>query len=1185
MEDEEARYSRRLRRTLRRRYEDDGISDEDIEGKRTFDLEEKLRSPKYNSNFIIYMEGKDFNMRYVQQCGLRDPLIFKSSEGLGIRMPDPTFTVNDVKLFVGSKRIVDVMDVGTQKGIEMTMAQWAKYYETPEEERQRLYNVISLEFSHTKLENLVQRPATVDQIDWVDNFWPRHLKDRQTESTNAIQEMQYPKVQKYCLMSVRGCYTDFHVDFGGTSVWYHILRGGKVFWLIPPTDQNLEMYENWLLSGKQGDIFLGDKVEDCQRVELKQGYTFVIPSGWIHAVYTPQDTLVFGGNFLHSFNIPMQLRIYSSEDRTRVPTKFRYPFYYEMCWYVLERYVYCMTRRSHLTKDFQRESLSIDLELNGRRRPDTPSSSSSSSSTSSSSSASDSSSSSSSPSSSSSEYDDSSDQDWEEEEGLSKKERERRRAEREIQRRRERERRQRERSRQRREERLRMARIPAAHRPPTPPPSLPTPPSPSSVPHCLTWFEVEGLHCLVTKLESLPPQKKCLPDGIYDADALIADIKKLLEEHAQDPPELALTGVPIVQWRKRQQYKVHLRPKIQFTKPHIMRPAARHATSAPRPVATYSGSAASSGARRRRVRCRKCQACLQRECGTCHYCKDMKKFGGPGRMKQSCMQRQCLALSIYSRGEPLGSCSDEVSDYGRLFLQPRLPHSVTCAVCGEVDQTSDSHDFEKKLMECSTCNEIVHPGCLEMDGEGLLSEELPNYWECPKCYERKKHTGNTDQEKVLLHNKRKAVDNCDLDHHLSAKVLRPPLGQSPPSPPLLLLPPSPSSGPPTPPATTPQAIHVSREERAKRRQLTREKENHPSGREHSEADRAWHRSSYLTVTLQRPPKELSSSSIVPKLQAITSNSRHSFRPSPPEPPDEDEEDEDEEDDEDEDDENGLLPGQHKDDPSMQKDVWLSVFHYLTQKEICVCMRVCKAWYKWGGDKRLWSRIVMSRCKSLMPQALSGIIRRQPVQLDLSWTNVSKKQLTWLVNRLPGLKELILSGCSWSAVSALSSPSCPLLRTLDLRWGVGMKDAQIRDLLTPPTEKPGHDSRSKLRFLTDLRLSGLDISDVTLRLIIRHCPVLSKLDLSHCPLLTDQSVNLLTAVGSSTRGSLAHIHLSGCKGITDESLLYLRRAPNLTLIDLRACKQVTRGACESFISDLSVSTLYCQSAEKLIQKIS
>uniref|UniRef100_A0A8B9T9T0 JmjC domain-containing protein n=1 Tax=Anas platyrhynchos TaxID=8839 RepID=A0A8B9T9T0_ANAPL len=119
-------------------------------------------------------------------------------------------------------------------------------------------------------------------------------------------------------MSVKGCFTDFHIDFGGTSVWYHVFRGGKIFWLIPPTLQNLELYEEWVLSGKQSDIFLGDRVERCQRIELKQGYTFFIPSGWIHAVYTPVDSLVFGGNILHSFNVPMQLRIYEIEDRTRV---------------------------------------------------------------------------------------------------------------------------------------------------------------------------------------------------------------------------------------------------------------------------------------------------------------------------------------------------------------------------------------------------------------------------------------------------------------------------------------------------------------------------------------------------------------------------------------------------------------------------------------------------------------------------------------------------------------------------------------------------------------------------------------------------------------------------------------------------------------------------------------------------
>ena len=41
---------------------------------------------------------------------------------------------------------------------------------------------------------------------------------------------QRPQVQKYCLMSVKDSYTDFHVDFGGTSVWYHILRVGYEGW-------------------------------------------------------------------------------------------------------------------------------------------------------------------------------------------------------------------------------------------------------------------------------------------------------------------------------------------------------------------------------------------------------------------------------------------------------------------------------------------------------------------------------------------------------------------------------------------------------------------------------------------------------------------------------------------------------------------------------------------------------------------------------------------------------------------------------------------------------------------------------------------------------------------------------------------------------------------------------------------
>lgn len=42
----------------RRRYHDDGISDDEIEGKRTFDLEEKLTSERFTSDRVKRMEGK-----------------------------------------------------------------------------------------------------------------------------------------------------------------------------------------------------------------------------------------------------------------------------------------------------------------------------------------------------------------------------------------------------------------------------------------------------------------------------------------------------------------------------------------------------------------------------------------------------------------------------------------------------------------------------------------------------------------------------------------------------------------------------------------------------------------------------------------------------------------------------------------------------------------------------------------------------------------------------------------------------------------------------------------------------------------------------------------------------------------------------------------------------------------------
>ncbi|XP_049908967.1 lysine-specific demethylase 2B isoform X3 [Epinephelus moara] len=1402
-----AESGRRLRSICRRMYdENEDLSDvEEIANIRGFSVEEKLVSDSYSAQFVLLMEGKDFSYEYVQRDALRTPLIFKEKDGLGIRMPDPEITVSEIKGLVGSRRPVDVMDVSTQKGSEMSMAQFVRYYETPEEERDKLFNVISLEFSHTKLENLIKRPTVVDQVDWVDNMWPPDLKLSQTEATNVISDMKYPKVQRYCLMSVKGCYTDFHIDFGGTSVWYHVFKGQKVFWLVPPTPHNLALYEDWVLSGKQSDIFLGDRADGCQRVELKQGYTFFIPSGWIHAVYTPEDTLVFGGNILHSFNIPMQLTIHEIENRTKVGcllhspfsivwlsslqlsqlylgqinlsenqgkvksspvrgsrmrdvmenesvglrlgsdkmttdvnvkfrkvnSKFRFPFYYEICWYVLERYLHCLTKRSYYSQEIRKEPVLMDYET--KANTESPSS-------------------------------DSRSQDMNEDS-----------CETQV--------------RDGQGEKLEKA---APDGPCSPDnrkgqhlkavlsidsedscnpcsTSLEFPQTPSDSPASesqnkwthLTEFELSGLKTLVEKLESLPENKKCVPEGIENPQALLEDMKVVLKEHADDDPKLAITGVPVVFWPKK---AVKPRPPN--------RPKPKMAAS-PASAVKLSASRGTSGARRRRTRCRKCEACLRTECGECHFCKDMKKFGGPGRMKQSCIMRQCIA--------------------------PVLPHTAVCLVCGEAGKEDTVEDEEEKfnlmLMECSICNEIVHPNCLKVkDSNGVVNDELPNCWECPKC----NHAGKTGKA-----SKQKRGPGFKYASNLPGSLLKeprlnrdskeepdPPLvatatvtalttttavkrkaereempkrkEEEPPKkrPPLLTLDGTPRPrlednplrkkrklfdtndepiivkkkkklSKPDDPLTPKllrqlkaendhgdeeddheeheddgfslERIHLkgkseyddedqeedeegeeeetvkkerdsSAEDKAKvllspllRTSAVRESEqssNSPRAGPSSESGEAQERSAtHLKARHQRrrlPNKELSKefNQEIPKTEDCLSNQnhgsektedgqanhnrrplksedsvtnhnrkplktedtttnqsrrvlkmeeglanqnrrplktedslanqnhrpvktepenevddqkprwplnngssdlgdwlrhrgrevnetprgysplswnrstqitsicprplpcrsppkciqmeRHVIRPPPISPPPD------------------RLPLNDGEAHVMRREMWMTVFSHLTHRDLCVCMRVCRTWNRWCCDKRLWKHINLNRCKSITPLMLSGIIRRQPVALDLSWTNISKKQLSWLINRLPGLRVLLLSGCSWVAVSALCTSSCPLLRTLDVQWVEGLKDAQMRDLLSPPTDnRPGQlDNRSKLRNVEDLRLAGLDITDTSLRLIIRYMPSLSKLDLSYCNHVTDQSVNILTAAGTTTRDSLTDINLSG-----------------------------------------------------------
>lgn len=153
---------------------------------------------------------------------------------------------------------------------------------------------------------------------------------------------------------------DWHVDMAASSVYYHVVRGEKVFYFsasllsdagahrprrpseltrccpppppVRPTAKHLEAYKTWASTEKQTMEWLGHSADEVYKVVVRPGATAFIPAGWIHAVvrpaaspcaasplaltsavpllrplqYTPKDSLVYGGNFVHTLAIPMR---------------------------------------------------------------------------------------------------------------------------------------------------------------------------------------------------------------------------------------------------------------------------------------------------------------------------------------------------------------------------------------------------------------------------------------------------------------------------------------------------------------------------------------------------------------------------------------------------------------------------------------------------------------------------------------------------------------------------------------------------------------------------------------------------------------------------------------------------------------------------------------------------------------
>lgn len=244
---------------------------------------------------------------------LSGPVVVEKAAGLGLTLPETLGSASTTPFAaltrplvdaLGADHRVDVIDSYKQGSFPLTLGELCQTYCSDEEDssQQRPLNCLSLEISDCSLGRALEAPSLVRQLCWVSRHWNQEAN---------WTEVPQPKVQKYCILSMTDSYTDFHVDFGGSSVWYHVLRGRKTFYLLAPTAANLAAYERWHRMPNHSEVFLPDLLSvdvRCQEVSLTDGQTMFIPAGWIHAVITNERSIVLGGNFLHELNMAMQFK-------------------------------------------------------------------------------------------------------------------------------------------------------------------------------------------------------------------------------------------------------------------------------------------------------------------------------------------------------------------------------------------------------------------------------------------------------------------------------------------------------------------------------------------------------------------------------------------------------------------------------------------------------------------------------------------------------------------------------------------------------------------------------------------------------------------------------------------------------------------------------------------------------------
>ncbi|EGT52239.1 hypothetical protein CAEBREN_21645 [Caenorhabditis brenneri] len=284
-----------------------------------FIAEEHLHFENPDVQVHIWEDGND----YLQKLGAFDDVhLFRNKDGLGMMVPDdlgwetlPKYVDPEtiVGIFYSNRKIGEQLE-------DMKMERLLDEFKKVPTQRTDIINSITLEFSNEKLNDVFRVPSFVSEHSMIQKLMDV-LTGIRRKSKKVLRMLEtMPQYTKFLLLSMKGSFTDVHIDFSGSSVFYHVVKGQKVFYVAPFNEENFEIFKKSQLDSND-NRWIGDILWDkFQRIVIGEGETAFIPGGYLHFVFTPEDSIVIGGNFLMEKFLKRQFDITLHEESLLPPT-------------------------------------------------------------------------------------------------------------------------------------------------------------------------------------------------------------------------------------------------------------------------------------------------------------------------------------------------------------------------------------------------------------------------------------------------------------------------------------------------------------------------------------------------------------------------------------------------------------------------------------------------------------------------------------------------------------------------------------------------------------------------------------------------------------------------------------------------------------------------------------------------